>query len=255
MKRIARACLTNTTQYMVLGMLFVLFTQFTTDQSFINSQLRNSRVATAKYSKDDELRREFQAQGLSYPPQELYFRAFKKEGIFEVWVADWSGYYKKFRDYTVCALPGGLGPKRVRGDHQIPEGFYHIDEFNPQSNYFLSLGINYPNKSDRAFGGTGGDIYIHGACKTVGCLPLSDEKIMEVYWLSVLAKGSGQSRIPVHIFPYKFDNYVFDSEERVNYGAKVARFWDNIRQGYDWFERNRTVPTVSVGSRGQYNFR
>jgi murein L,D-transpeptidase YafK len=33
----------------------------------------------------------------------------------------------------------------MEGDYQVPEGFYYITEFNPASNYHLSLGINYPN--------------------------------------------------------------------------------------------------------------
>ncbi len=54
-----------------------------------------------------------------------------------------------FKTYKVCALAGTLGPKRMEGDYQVPEGFYYINEFNPQSNYYLSLGINYPNESDK----------------------------------------------------------------------------------------------------------
>jgi len=42
---------------------------------------------------------------------------------------------------------GKLGPKRQQGDMQIPEGFYHISGFNPASNFYLSLRINYPNPS------------------------------------------------------------------------------------------------------------
>ena len=44
---------------------------------------------------------------------------------------------------------GTTGPKRAEGDYQVPEGFYYINEFNPNSKYHLSLGLNYPNASDK----------------------------------------------------------------------------------------------------------
>ena len=51
--------------------------------------------------------------------------------------------------YPICAGSGDLGPKRERGDGQVPEGLYEIDRFNPTSRYHLSLRVNYPNLSDR----------------------------------------------------------------------------------------------------------
>jgi len=52
------------------------------------------------------------------------------------------------KTYPVCAASGVLGPKRHQGDEQVPEGFYHVRRFNPESTYHLSLGIDYPNESD-----------------------------------------------------------------------------------------------------------
>jgi murein L,D-transpeptidase YafK len=222
-------------------------------------QLRNSRVAQAKSYTDHEMRKEFEAMGLQYPPSKIYIRAFKKEGILEIWVADWSGYYRKYRDFTVCAVPGSLGPKRRQGDKQVPEGFYYLSKFNPQSNFYLSLKVSYPNESDRILGrgggSLGGDIYIHGECQTVGCLPLNDD-IMHVYWLAVQAKSNGQRKIPIHIFPYKFNNYQHDSDERSKHASRrsVIKLWDNLKTGYDFFEQKRKVPKVSVDKRGRYSF-
>ena len=54
-----------------------------------------------------------------------------------------------FKTYKVCMQSGSIGPKRSEGDNQVPEGFYYINEFNPNSNYHLSLGLNYPNASDK----------------------------------------------------------------------------------------------------------
>ena len=70
---------------------------------------------------------------------------------------------------------GTMGPKRLQGDYQVPEGFYYINEFNPNSNYHLHLGLNYPNASDKILSDSlrpGGDIYIHGSCVSIGCIPL-----------------------------------------------------------------------------------
>ena len=102
------------------------------------------------------------------------------------------------------------GPKRREGDLQIPEGFYYIDRFNPKSNFYLSLGINYPNQSDRVLGkrgNLGGDIHSYTAAGvTIGCVPITDEYIKEVYWLAVQAKSNGHAKIPVHIFPTELDD-------------------------------------------------
>jgi murein L,D-transpeptidase YafK len=46
-----------------------------------------------------------------------------------------------FKTYKVCAMAGAIGPKRMQDDYQVPEGFYYINRFNPNSNYHLALGI------------------------------------------------------------------------------------------------------------------
>lgn len=224
--------------------------------SFENEQLRSPRVWEAKTQKEGKLRHEFGLRNLDYPPKNIYLRAFKKEGMIEVWVQNASGTYDKFKEYTVCASSGRSGPKRQEGDKQVPEGYYFIDEFNANSKYFLSLRISYPNPCDRIMGGgyrLGGDIYIHGKCMTVGCLPLTDDRIKELYWLTVLAHSNGQSQIPIHIFPYKFNNLNFHWEES-DQNTHLARFWDNLRIGYDMFETSRTVPNVTYNPDGTYGY-
>lgn len=88
---------------------------------------------------------------------------------------------------------------------QVPECFYNIEIFNPASSYYLSLGINYPNLSDKIKGEKsklGGDIFIHGSTVTIGCILITDDKIKEVYIYSIYAKENGQNKIP---FPFKND--------------------------------------------------
>jgi hypothetical protein len=60
--------------------------------------------------------------------------------------------YSLVKTYPICATSGRVGPKRRFGDEQVPEGFYELDWFNPQSNFYLSLHVSYPNKSDRILG-------------------------------------------------------------------------------------------------------
>ena len=101
-------------------------------------------------------------------------------------------------------VSGILGPKRQEDDWQIPEGFYHIDRFQPDSKFYISLGIGYPNTSDKILGvkdNLGCDIFIHGGCATVGCIPITDDQIKELYLVALETQSNSERRIPVHIFP------------------------------------------------------
>ena len=177
-------------------------------QNFENDQLRYQRVRTAKAEKDLQLKNEFQQCGLNYPPQNIFIKIIKDDELLELYVKEGSDY-QLFKTYPFCAASGTLGPKRKEGDLQVPEGIYYIDRFNPASNFYLSLGINYPNKQDKKWSDPkkpGGDIFIHGNCVSVGCVAITDNLIKEVYWLAVKAKAAGQQKIPVHIFPFELTN-------------------------------------------------
>ena len=243
----------------VMLCLFFLDRENLQAQSFLNEQLNHYRVVQARNEKDFLLHREMEARGLPTSIRGVFIRIFKKEGVLELWMQTWDGSYVKFKDYSICVLSGRLGPKRRRGDKQIPEGFYHINKFNPQSNYYLSLGISYPNQSDRLMGGggnLGGDIYIHGECTTIGCLPITNGKMKELYWITANARNNGQTVIPVHIFPYKFNNYRFDETVKRQYAEnpRLLHFWDNLRRGYEYFEFNRRLPNVQINEDGSYSF-
>src|SRR5688572_6679464 len=177
--------------------------------SFIDYQKTFPRPDESFKRKEDTLQKQFEAKNLQWPAKYIYIRSFKYDSQLEVWVKnDRREQFKLFKTYKVCALAGSLGPKRMEGDYQVPEGFYYINEFNPRSNYYLSLGINYPNASDRVLSDSlrpGSAIYIHGSCVTVGCIPIRDEQIDELYILAAHAKDQGQDFIPVHIFPVRFN--------------------------------------------------
>lgn len=227
---------------------------------FKGSQLKYKRVRTAYSQKGEKIKELLHAQGINPETVQIYLRAFKKERILQVWGKNKTDKtYKHIISYPFCMTSGQLGPKRKQGDLQIPEGFYHIDRFNPWSNFYLSLGINYPNQSDRILGNKrdpGGDIFIHGACVTIGCIPITDSKIKELYILAVEARNNGQRRIPVNIFPAKLtDQEMKNLNWLYSKRPKLINFWKNIKQGYDYFETHKRLPRVSILPGGGYSFK
>ncbi len=228
--------------------------------SFLDFQRTLPRPGDALKRKEDTLQKQFKAKGFTWPAKYMYIRSFKYDSQLEVWVKNEAKeQYRLFKTYKVCALAGSLGPKRMEGDYQVPEGFYYINEFNPRSTYHLSLGLNYPNASDRILSDSlrpGGDIYIHGSCVTVGCIPVKDDQIEEIYILAAGAKNNGQDFIPVHIFPIRFSN-----KKSVDYLAQLARtntglktFAERLERVYDHFELTRQLPVIMVNNNGDYVF-
>jgi murein L,D-transpeptidase YafK len=226
---------------------------------FVRDQLRHPRVREARELSEDGIMSMFHERKISYPADEIFVRVLKLERELELWVRPTnSDRFELLRTYPICALAGVLGPKRVEGDRQVPEGFYTIDLFNPNSSYHLSLRINYPNRRDRAANlaerPLGGDIFIHGGCRSDGCLAITDQGIRELYWIAVMTKGFGQQRIPVHIFPTR----MHDGKEIRKIGRlkhfhpSVLEFWDSLKPGYDYFEKHRKLPDVDIDGRGRY---
>jgi murein L,D-transpeptidase YafK len=164
----------------ILSWVFVGYSQTAYPTSFAEYQRNFPRLNDILRKKEDSLRRQFNERGLSWPAKYIYLRSFKYDSQLEVWVKnEKNDAFQLFKTYKVCAMAGTLGPKRMEGDYQVPEGFYYINEFNPRSVYHLSLGLNYPNASDRYLSDAiqpGGDIYIHGSCVTTGCIPIPDPK-------------------------------------------------------------------------------
>lgn len=153
---------------------------------------------------------------------------------------------------------GSMGPKRLEGDYQVPEGFYYINEFNPNSMYHLSLGLNYPNASDRILSDDlrpGNNIYIHGNCVSTGCIPITDVPIEELYLLASTVKAVGEQEfIPVHVFPVRYN--VKKSSEylqlSIDKNPYLQEFNVSLREAYEYFERHKMVPVVLVNKKGDY---
>jgi murein L,D-transpeptidase YafK len=228
--------------------------------NFVEFQRSFLRVGETFKKLEDTLKKQFEAKGFTWPSKYIYIRSFKYDSQLEVWVKNApKETYKLFKTYNVCAMAGTLGPKRLKGDYQVPEGFYYVNEFKPNSNYFLALGVNYPNASDNCLSDSlnpGGDIFIHGSCTTVGCIPIMNSQIEEVYTLAAFAKSAGLDYIPVHIFPIRFSNYrsknylALQTKNDQSYQAFALK----LKEAYDMFERFKQPPLVFVNKKGEYIF-
>ncbi|MBI3548395.1 MAG: L,D-transpeptidase family protein [Elusimicrobia bacterium] len=223
-------------------------------KSFKETQLEFPRVRAAAESKAKGLEKLFSDKKLQWPPSGLFLRAFKSEGRLELWAEPKAGGKLVLaKEYPICASSGELGPKRREGDGQVPEGAYRIVGFNPKSNFHLSLEVDYPNASDRVRSDKkrpGGDIFIHGNCVTIGCIPIQDEGIKELYWAAVEARSAGQGPIPVHIFPARLTDAALAKLGRT--ASRHLGFWRELKPLFDRFEKDRRVPEVRVAADGRY---
>lgn len=203
------------------------------------------RVAAARKRAGETVRELFRAAGVDYPADELYIRAFKHEKVVEAWAGKKGKPLVKVKEWPFCYASGNLGPKRRQGDLQVPEGFYRVVHFNPRSNFHLSLGVDYPNASDRILGEKGklgGDIYIHGSCASIGCIAIEDGPIEELYLMALDAKTRP---IRTDIFPRKLDEAGM-AELAKGHGEALVAFWKQLQPGYLYFEEHKRPPPFSV---------
>ncbi|MBS1512342.1 MAG: hypothetical protein JST86_15955 [Bacteroidetes bacterium] len=226
--------------------------------SFSDFQKSSTKVAGIFNSMEDSVIKQFDEKKLTWPPQAMYIRSFKYDRQLEVWVKNSAKEpYKLFKTYKVCMQSGTMGPKRMEGDYQVPEGFYYINEFNPNSNYHLALGLNYPNASDKILSDSihpGNAIYIHGNCVSTGCIPISDVPIEEVYIIASRVKANGQDFIPVHVFPVKYN--VKKSAEYLNEALRtkpnLVEFSTELKEAYNYFEEKKQLPVIMIDKKGGY---
>lgn len=226
--------------------------------SFKDEQMKHDRVFEAYKQKSASAFTKLKRIGVQKERLELFIRGFKFEEDLEVWAKNKDeDNYRLLTTYKFCENIGLLGPKRREGDKQIPEGVYTLSKFNPKSDFFLSLKVNYPNESDKLLSHPkypGGLIFIHGGCETIGCVPITDEWIMELYVLCVEARNSGQKDIPIHLLPARLtdENYRLLTQQ---YDDKTLHhFWGQLKIGFDLFEQYKELPSVSIGPKGEYSF-
>jgi murein L,D-transpeptidase YafK len=177
----------------------------------------------------------------------MLIRTYKKEAEFEIWKQRSDGRYALLKTYPMCRWSGQLGPKVREGDRQVPEGFYAITpgQMNPNSAYYLSFNVGYPNAYDRAHGASGGAIMVHGACSSAGCFSMTDQQIAEIYAIARESFAGGQREIQMQSYPFHMT-----AENLVKHRADPnIAFWKQLKEGADNFEVTKLEPKVGVCAR------
>jgi murein L,D-transpeptidase YafK len=176
----------------------------------------------------------------------IFIRIFKESSELELWIKG-DEKYTLFKTYDICSYSGKLGPKEKEGDKQSPEGFYFVssNQLNPYSSFHLSFNLGYPNKYDKAYGRTGSALMVHGDCVSIGCFAMTDSKVEEIYTLAEAALRNGQPFFRVHIFPFRMTA----GNMKRHKGSNWIKFWENLREGYEYFEHNKIPPDTVVRSK------
>ena len=194
----------------------------------------------------------------------IYIRIFKVSKELEVWVEADDGIFHLFRLYPVCSYDGRpvsvsekLGPKQREGDHKAPEGFYYVKPslLLAKSDFHLALNTGYPNRYDQVNGRTGSFIMVHSYCASDGCIAIGDlvtpegqnphQRIEEVWALADAAFRGGQTFFRVHIFPFRMT----DENLKKYADPRWSAFWQNLKEGYDFFNTQMRPPNVRVRTR------
>jgi hypothetical protein len=143
--------------------------------------------------------------GLLESLEGLVLLGLKEEEVLEVWGKRRGESPIRIKEYAFTGSSGTLGPKLREGDRQIPEGIYSIEYLNPNSRFHLSMKLDYPNAFDRAKGRADGrdrlgfDIFIHGESSTIGCIPIGNEGIEELF---LLVSEIGEENVVTILAPY-----------------------------------------------------
>ncbi len=177
----------------------------------------------------------------------VFIRIFKEDSQMEIWKQRDDGRYGLLKTYSICKWSGALGPKKVEGDRQAPEGFYTVTpaQMNPDSNYYLSFNIGYPNAYDRSLGRTGSNLMVHGACSSSGCYSMTDADAGEIFSLARDAFRGGQRAFEIQAFPFRLtaENLAKHRDD------PNMDFWRMLKVGYDSFELTHVPPKVDVCDR------
>lgn len=176
----------------------------------------------------------------------ILMRLFKEEAELEVWKQDATGRFQMLKTYPICRWSGDLGPKLYEGDRQAPEGFYTItpELMNPNSSFYLSINLGYPNTFDKAHKRNGSFLMIHGDCWSSGCYAMTDEQISEIYSLARDAL-SGRPSFQVQAYPFRLTPENLARHRN----SPNLDFWKMLKIGNDHFETTQLEPRVDVCDR------
>ncbi|HEY8564290.1 MAG TPA: murein L,D-transpeptidase family protein [Beijerinckiaceae bacterium] len=177
----------------------------------------------------------------------ILIRSYKKESELEVWKQAKDGRFVHLKTFPICRWSGQLGPKRQQGDRQAPEGFYAITakQLNPNSAYHLSFDLGYPNAYDRAHGGNGSYLMVHGACTSAGCFAMTDAAVGEIYALMREAFAGGQAAVQFQSYPFRMSA---ENLAKHRTDTNIA-FWRQLKEGADRFEATGLELRVGVAGK------
>jgi len=177
----------------------------------------------------------------------ILVRLFKEEAELEVWKQDATGRFQILKTYPICRWSGDLGPKLHEGDRQAPEGFYTItpELMNPNSNFYLSINLGFPNTFDKAHKRNGSFLMIHGDCWSSGCYAMTDEQISEIYSLARDSFLGGRPSFQVQAYPFRLT----PANLARHRNSPNLAFWNMLKIGNDHFETTRLEPKVDVCDR------
>ncbi|WP_210248901.1 L,D-transpeptidase family protein [Aureimonas leprariae] len=190
-----------------------------------------------------KLVKEIQAKSMGVKSP-ILVRLYKEESQLEVWKQANDGKFALLKTYAICAWSGKLGPKRTAGDRQAPEGFYNITpgQMNPTSNYHLAFNVGYPNQFDRANGGTGEHLMVHGSCNSSGCYAMDDWQMEELYALAREAFAGGQRSFQFQAYPFRMTPKNMARHRQSEHYA----FWKMMKDGADRFELTKKPVEIGV---------
>ena len=193
---------------------------------------------------------EMNAKGLGAAAP-ILIRVFKQESELELWKMDRTGRYALLKTYPICRWSGKLGPKTVEGDRQTPEGFYSVApaQMNPDSRYYLSFNLGFPNRLEAALGYRGAALMIHGACSSSGCYAVTDDAAFEIYAVAREAFRGGQPAFQVEALPFRMT----PANLALHRDNPTMPFWRNLKEGSDAFELTRKAPRIGYCG-GRYVF-
>lgn len=193
----------------VVALLWILFIHVGCDDALAKTEGKapvTVKKIVSEYGQDcrKALSLYFLQAKVKYPPERLTLVCLKDEKVLYLFAPDTRGETRKLLKYDIMGVSGCAGPKLKQGDLQIPEGFYRLVGFKPDSIAHLALRVNYPNEDDREHArkdgrsNLGGDIMIHGSCFSTGCLAMGDDAIEELF---ILAHDTGLENIDLIFVP------------------------------------------------------
>jgi len=179
----------------------------------------------------------------------IFMRIFKLEGELELWVRakNKEDGFVLFATYPICRWSGGLGPKLKEGDGQSPEGIYTVrkNQLNPNSRWYRSFNLGYPNLYDRGFKRTGSFLMVHGGCSSIGCYAMTNGVMKEIWEIVTATYAKGHKSFTVHAFPFRMS----ERNMKLYSQQEWEPLWSDLKIAYDLFNENHIPPKVGVCKR------